>query len=42
MKAAYPPTTAATTVMSKSIEINGLNIFYREAGDPKAPKVLLL
>ncbi len=26
----------------KSIEVNGLNVFYREAGDPNAPKVLLL
>jgi pimeloyl-ACP methyl ester carboxylesterase len=42
MKEAFSPTAAATTVMSKSIEVKGLNIFYREAGDPKAPKVLLL
>src|SRR6202012_759968 len=26
----------------KRIEIDGLNVFYREAGDPGAPKVLLL
>jgi pimeloyl-ACP methyl ester carboxylesterase len=26
----------------KTIDVNGLNIFYREAGDPAAPKVLLL
>src|ERR1700761_5627086 len=38
----YSPITTLTTVVSKTIEVNGLNIFYREAGDPKAPKMLLL
>jgi pimeloyl-ACP methyl ester carboxylesterase len=27
---------------SKTIDINGVNIFYREAGDPKHPKLVLL
>ena len=26
----------------KTIEVNGLNLFYREAGDPKSPTILLL
>jgi pimeloyl-ACP methyl ester carboxylesterase len=26
----------------KTIEVDGLNVFYREAGDPSAPKLLLL
>jgi pimeloyl-ACP methyl ester carboxylesterase len=39
---AHSPAIASTTVVSKTIEVNGLNIFYREAGDPKAPKMLLL
>ena len=39
---AHSPAIASTTVVSKTIEVNGLNIFYREAGDSKAPKVLLL
>src|ERR1700761_8588213 len=38
----YSPITTLTTVVSKTIEVNGLNIFYREAGDPGAPKLLLL
>ncbi|HVU07988.1 MAG TPA: alpha/beta hydrolase [Verrucomicrobiae bacterium] len=29
-------------VLFKTIEINGLKIFYREAGDPKLPKLVLL
>src|ERR1700759_2429665 len=38
---AHSPAIASTTVVSKTIEVNGLNIFYREAGNPKAPQVLL-
>jgi hypothetical protein len=26
----------------KTIDVDGLNIFFREAGDPDVPKVLLL
>jgi pimeloyl-ACP methyl ester carboxylesterase len=26
----------------KTIKIDGINIFYREAGDPKSPKLALL
>ncbi len=29
-------------MLSKTIEINGMNIFYREAGDSSLPKLLLL
>jgi pimeloyl-ACP methyl ester carboxylesterase len=29
-------------MLSKTIEIEGLRIFYREAGDPKLPKLVLL
>ena len=29
-------------VRHESVEIEGLNIFYREAGDPKSPTILLL
>ncbi len=35
------PSTHATTVY-KTVEIDGLKIFYREAGPPGAPTVLLL
>jgi pimeloyl-ACP methyl ester carboxylesterase len=29
-------------MLSKTIQINGLSIFYREGGDPKSPKLVLL
>ena len=29
-------------VSFKTLSVNGLKIFYREAGDPRKPKVLLL
>src|SRR6201986_4376723 len=29
-------------MQSKSIDIDGINIFYREAGDPSLPKLVLL
>jgi len=41
-KAAFTPAPSATTVLNKTILIDGLNIFYREAGDPSAPKLVLL
>ncbi|MGK7917676.1 MAG: alpha/beta fold hydrolase [Prochloraceae cyanobacterium] len=34
--------TNPNTVMHKTIEIDGLDIFYREAGSPNAPTILLL
>ncbi|MDJ0601557.1 MAG: alpha/beta hydrolase [Crocosphaera sp.] len=34
--------TNLNTTMHKTIEIDGLNIFYREAGNPNAPTLLLL
>jgi pimeloyl-ACP methyl ester carboxylesterase len=39
-----PPTVPAThaTTVYKSVEIDGMKIFYREAGPPNAPTVLLL
>ena len=29
-------------VLNRSVAVDGLSIFYREAGDPAAPVVLLL
>jgi len=26
----------------KAVEIDGINIFYRESGDPESPKLVLL
>ena len=34
--------TSVTQVMYGTIKIDGLNIAYREAGDPKSPKLVLL
>ena len=34
--------TNSNTTMHKTIEIDGLDIFYREAGNPNAPIILLL
>jgi hypothetical protein len=34
--------TKGIVMRHKSIEIDGLNIFYRESGDPKSPKLALL
>ena len=34
--------TNSNRTMHKTIEIDGLDIFYREAGDPDAPTILLL
>ena len=34
--------TNSITTKHKTIEIDGLDIFYREAGDPNAPTILLL
>ena len=34
--------TSLNTTMHKTIEIDGLDIFYREAGDPNNPTILLL
>ncbi len=36
------PATAATVVSYSSIQVDGLKIAYREAGDPKSPKLVLL
>jgi pimeloyl-ACP methyl ester carboxylesterase len=33
---------ATSLVQSHTIQVNGIKIFYREAGDPKAPTILLL
>jgi pimeloyl-ACP methyl ester carboxylesterase len=33
---------ATTKVLYKTVVVNGLSIFYREAGDPSNPKLLLL
>jgi pimeloyl-ACP methyl ester carboxylesterase len=38
----YKPGLSATTVSYKTISVAGLNIAYREAGDPSSPKFVLL
>jgi pimeloyl-ACP methyl ester carboxylesterase len=40
--ASFPTKGLPMQPQFKSIDVNGLNIFYREAGDPDAPKLLLL
>jgi pimeloyl-ACP methyl ester carboxylesterase len=42
MRIEYDPSVSSKTVSFKTIEIDGLNIAYREAGDPKSPKLVLL
>jgi pimeloyl-ACP methyl ester carboxylesterase len=39
---ARAPESTATAVLSKSIVVEGLNIFYREAGRSTSPKLVLL
>jgi pimeloyl-ACP methyl ester carboxylesterase len=41
-KAALTPAPSATTVLNRTVVVDGLNIFYREAGNPTAPKLVLL
>ena len=36
------PTSAVTGIHYKSVAVDGVNIFYREAGDPAKPTILLL
>ena len=38
----YHPAVQARTVTFRSILVDGLNIAYREAGDPSSPKLVLL
>jgi len=38
----YIPNTTETTVRMSTIEVDGLNIFYREVGKPGNPKLVLL
>jgi len=38
----YRPETTETTVRMGTIEVEGLNIFFREAGTPGNPKIVLL
>jgi pimeloyl-ACP methyl ester carboxylesterase len=40
--AARPPANIATAVAYRTASVDGLNVFYREAGDPQAPAILLL
>jgi len=42
MQPDFTPAVSATTVAYKSITVDGLEIAYREAGDPKNPKIVLL
>lgn len=38
----YSPATSATTVVYDNIVVDGINIAYREAGEPSSPKLVLL
>ncbi len=38
----FTPTIPASTVRYSSVQVEGLNIAYREAGDPSFPKLVLL
>jgi pimeloyl-ACP methyl ester carboxylesterase len=42
MRFEYDPSASSKTVSFKTIEVDGLNIAYREAGDSKSPKIVLL
>jgi pimeloyl-ACP methyl ester carboxylesterase len=42
MRTDYDPSVASKTVAFKTIEVDGLKIAYREVGDPKNPKLVLL
>ena len=42
MSSLYTPRPSSTTVTYKTLLVDGLNIAYREAGDPSNPKLLLL
>ncbi len=42
MKLDYSPSISAKSVTYQTISIDGLNIAYREAGDPASPKLVLL
>jgi pimeloyl-ACP methyl ester carboxylesterase len=41
-KAAFTPSSSTTSVLNKTVIVDGLSIFYREAGNPTAPKLVLL
>ena len=40
--ATVSPSPSKTNVVFRTRQIKGLNVFYREAGDPSAPKLVLL
>ena len=42
MSSTYSPTITPRTVTYKTLEVDGLKIAYREAGDPSSPKLVLL
>ena len=42
MSSTFLPTITPGTVTYKTLEVDGLNIAYREAGDPLSPKLVLL
>ena len=42
MSSTYSPSIAPTAVTYKTLEVDGLNIAYREAGDTSNPKLVLL
>ena len=42
MPSTYSPAISSNSVVFKTIAVDGLNIAYREAGDPSHPKLVLL
>jgi pimeloyl-ACP methyl ester carboxylesterase len=42
MTYSYSPSVSSTSVTYKTLSVDGLNIAYREAGDPAHPKLVLL
>jgi hypothetical protein len=38
----HPRKVIVLTTTFHTVEVDGLNVFYREAGDPASPKLLLL
>ena len=42
MRFDYDPSVSPKAVFYKTIEVDGLKIAYREAGDAKSPKIVLL
>jgi hypothetical protein len=41
-RASHPRQEGVLIMLSETIDIDGIKIFYREAGDPSLPKLVLL